>query len=316
MNSKNAAFTDLNLLRVFLAIWNLRNLTAAGERLGLTQPAVSHALRRLRDLFDDPLFVRAANVMVPTDAAARLHGPLEHAFGIINRALHDHGMFDPATANRLFRISMSDVSEFYYLPLLLARLEQIAPTVRLEIVQLSPVSVGTAMRSGDVDLALGFVPGLEEGCVTEVLFSDSFVCMMRAGHPAAETPLTAASLGELRYVYANTTATGHQMIEQWLSDIGVRRQTGLRLAHFALAPEIVRSTDLAVIFPKSVAQRINHGGAFCLKELPFDLPPVEVGVHTHGHFAGDMGIRWLRETLVTMFALGAGSAGRRRVAAR
>jgi DNA-binding transcriptional LysR family regulator len=272
MKLANASKLDLNLLRVFLAIWEQRSLTAAGARLELTQPA------------------------------ARLHGPIDQALGIVNRAMHDHGAFDPATAKRIFRVSMSDMSEFYYLPSLLAQLERVAPAVRLEIVPLSAGSVGAAMRAGEVDLALGFIPGLEEGFITDPLFSDGFVCLVRAGHPIVRKSLTVSALRSLRYIYADTGATGHQMIEQWLSDSGIRRQIGLRIARFTVAPEIVRKTDLAVIFPRSVALRINQDKAFCLMKLPLDLPTVEVGVHTHSHFGSDLGIRWLRKTLVTMFA--------------
>src|SRR5260370_28016664 len=110
MNQTNAGFADLNLLRVFLAIWDLRSLTAAGERLGLTQPAVSHALRRLRTLFDDPLFVRTPTTILPTEAAILLHRPLDESFNIINQAMQQLDQFDPATAARVFRISMSDMS--------------------------------------------------------------------------------------------------------------------------------------------------------------------------------------------------------------
>jgi len=103
---------DLNLLRVFLAIWDLRSLTAAGERLGLTQPAARHALRRLQLLFDDKLFVRAGNVMAPTEAATRLHAPLDEALRLISRAMQEYAQLEPATARRGFRLSMSDVAEF------------------------------------------------------------------------------------------------------------------------------------------------------------------------------------------------------------
>ena len=115
MSQPNLAGTDLNLLRVFLAIWDLRSLTAAGERLALTQPAVSHALRRLRTLFEDPLFVRTPNGMAPTDAAFRLYPPLSQAFALINEAVQQRAKFEAATAQRVFRISMSDMSEFYFL---------------------------------------------------------------------------------------------------------------------------------------------------------------------------------------------------------
>src|SRR5258708_32851883 len=106
-------YLDLDLLRVFLAIWDLRSLTAAGDRLGLTQPAISHALRRLRERFGDPLFVRVANRMLPTDAAVRLHEPLDQAFGLVNRAIQERVAFDPKVTQRVFRVAMSDVSECY-----------------------------------------------------------------------------------------------------------------------------------------------------------------------------------------------------------
>jgi DNA-binding transcriptional LysR family regulator len=305
MSQMNAA-VDLNLVRVFLAVWDQRSLTAAGDRLGLTQPAVSHALRRLRDLFGDPLFVRSPGGMVPTEAATRLHAPLRQAFDTINRALHEHASFDPATTERAFRIAMSDVSEFYYLPPLLARLEQVAPFVRLETFQLPPGSIATALRTGEVDLALGYVPQLEEGCISHRLFGDRFICLVRAGHPAAGAPLTAERLAALRYVHADTNASGQQLIERCLAELGVKRRIAVRSAHLTIAPEIVRNTDLAALFPQSMAERINEAGAFALLELPFDLPEIEIAVHAHTHFASDMGTLWLRETISSMLRPGLG----------
>ena len=298
------ALADLNLLRVFLAIWDLRSLTAAGARLGLTQPAVSHALGRLRRTFDDPLFVRAPGGMVPTDAATRLHAPLGQAFGIINRALHEHAAFDPATADRAFRIAMSDVSEFYYLPPLLGWLGTAAPGVRIETVQVGAGAAGAALRTGEIDLVVGYVPGLDGDCVSERLFMDAFVCLVRAGHPAGGGALTVEGLGGLRFVHADTNASGHRMVEQHLAGLGIVRRHAVRTAHFTVAPEIVGSTDLAVLFPRSVAERVNRGGGFCLLELPFVMPDVEIAVHSHSHFAGDLGIRWLRGRLVAMFGEG------------
>jgi len=296
------AAIDMNLFRIFLAIWDLRSLTAAGERLGLTQPAVSHALRRLRTLFDDPLFVRTPHTMEPTEAALRLHGPIDQAFGIIGAALQAHRRFDPATARRIFRISMSDMSEFYILPPLLAALDRRAPSIRFEIVQWSTDTVVSALRAGEVDLVLGYVPLLEVGCISERLFSDEHVCLVRAGHPLKGKRVSKAALATLRYVYPSTNATGHSMIEQWLGELGVQRDVILRLPHFTVAPEIIKNTDLAMIFPRSIAERFNQEGSFRLLALPFNLPPIEVKIHTHSRFSNDAGIRWLRDTLLAMFS--------------
>ncbi len=302
MSQTNSAGLDLNLLRVFLAIWDLRSLTAAGDRLGLTQPAISHSLRRLRERFDDPLFVRAANRMLPTEAAVRLHEPLDQAFGLINRAIQERVAFAPQVTQRVFRVAMSDVSEVYYLPRLMARLVRVAPMVRLDVVPLAIDAIVGAMRAGEVDLTIGYLKNLESECVSQTLFDDKFICMVRRGHPMGRSKLTKANFINMRYVHAGTNAPGHQMIEQWLAETGIKRHIAVRLGHFSVAPDIVRDTDLAVIFPESVARQLNSAKAFRLLTLPFDPPPVEIKVHTHPRFASDMGINWLRDTLVAMFA--------------
>ena len=137
MHSRNPASIDLNLLRVFLAVWESHSLTLAGEHLGLSQPAVSHALRRLRDLFGDPLFVRVGTSMTPTDAAMQLHAPIDEALGIIGKALQTRERFEPASASRTFRLAMSDMSEFFFLPPLLDSLQREAPQVRFDVVQMA-----------------------------------------------------------------------------------------------------------------------------------------------------------------------------------
>jgi DNA-binding transcriptional LysR family regulator len=301
MNKPNLGIADLNLLRVFLAIWDLRSLTAAGDRLGLTQPAVSHALRRLRNLFEDPLFVRTPTGMVPTDAAFRLYPPLAQALSIINDAVQQHARFDPATAHRVFRISMSDMSEFFFLPPLIALLDREARGIRIEAANIPVQSVSAAMRAGEIDLALGYVPGLDAGCVSQTLFVDEHVCVLRASHPLRKPKPTREDLAALRYVYASTNATGHRMVEQWLDELNFKRDVVLRLPHFVVAPEIVMNTDLAVIFPKSIARRFNRGKAFRIVPLPFALPPIEIQVHSHTQFAADPGIAWLRGMIHSMF---------------
>ena len=301
MNKPNLGIADLNLLRVFLAIWDLRSVTAASDRLGLTQPAVSQALRRLRNLFEDPLFVRTPGGMVPTDAAFRLYSPLAQAFSIINEAVQQLAKFDPATAQRVFRISMSDMSEFYFLPPLAAMLDRDARGIHIEVANVPLESVSAAMRAGEIDLALGYVPGLDAGCVSQTLFLDEHVCVVRTGHPLRKTKPSREDLATLRYVYASTNATGHRMVEQWLDELNLKRDVVLRLPHFVVAPEIVANTDLAVIFPRSIAQQFNRGKAFRILPLPFDLPPIEIQVHSHTQFAADPGIAWLRESILAMF---------------
>ena len=292
---------DLNLLRVFLAISDLHSLTAAGERLGLTQSAVSHALRRLREQFDDPLFVRTPDGMTPTEAARQLQVPLTQAFGIIHVAVQRLAQFDPSTANRVFRVSMSDMAEFYFLPPLLARLAEVAPAIKLEVTSVAVDALCTAMRGGAIDLALGYVPDLGPGCVSQTLFSDEHACMVRAGHPLHKRAPSREDLAALRYVYASSNATGHRMVEKWLDELHFTRTIVLRLPHFIVAPEIIQHTDLAIIFPRSIAGRFNRGRSFRILPLPFALPRIEVQLHSHVQFAADPGVAWLRGLIHDLF---------------
>lgn len=303
MKPANMALFDLNLLRVFLAIWETRNLTAAGQQLGLTQPAVSHALRRLREAFNDPLFVRVPTGVLPTETATRLHGPLSEALRIIRHAVQDGEIFDAGRAQRVFRVAMSDVSEFYFLPALMGWLTETAPGVDLKVVPLDPAKAAQAMRAGEVDLTIGFLAELEEqdDIDSRYLFTDTCACLVRAGHPILDGGEAEPDLASLRYINANVTAPGHQAVERWLTEAGVKRQVALRLGHFMAAPSVVRDTDLAVIFPTSIATQMNGDAAFALLPLPPGHPVVDVRVHTHAHFRGDTGIRWLTDSLIDLF---------------
>lgn len=287
---------DLNLLRVFFAIWDLRNLTAAGDRLGLTQPAISHALRRLRTRFNDPLFVRAANRMLPTEAAIRLHRPLDEAFAIISRALQEQVVFDPRTTGRRFRIAMSDIAEVYALPSLLATLSKDAPMARIDVVPLHPEEGAAAMRSGEIDLSVGHMNDAEQECSAIDLFHDRFVCMVRANHPVARGKRADANVEKLRFFLARLNNPTHQIVEKWLVESQARPRIAAR-GHFTIAPEVVRRSDLAAIFSEKLALRLHRAKEFRLLDLPLSLPPIEVKVRTHARFASDMGIGWLRETV-------------------
>lgn len=286
---------DLNLLRVFLAIWDLRSLTAAGDRLGLTQPAISHALRRLRERFGDPLFVRVANRMLPTDAAVRLHEPLDQAFELLNRTLQSGVVFDPRVTERTFRVAMSDIAEVYILPRLTAELARISPSIRVHVVPLFPETVAASMRSGEIDLAIGAVSVPDKDLVSIDVFTDRYICLVRAGHPIAKSKLTRSNLSKLRFFFARTTSSIYQLAEQWLADEEARPRIAVR-GHFTTAPEIVRNSDLAAIFPRLLALDLHRPRDFRLLDLPFELPLMEVRVHSHSRFANDTGIRWMCQT--------------------
>lgn len=292
--SKNPNSFDLNLVKVFLAIWELRSLTAAGQRLGLTQPAVSHGLRRLREHFSDPLFTRFGHTMVPTEAAARLFRSFDEAMQIMSQSIREHDAFAPDNAIRSFRIAMSDVSEFALLPRILPFLKEEAPGVRLESVELDAQSVEGDLRSGTIDAALGFLPHLGPECRSTPLFEDRFVCLLRQSHAFGGERLEAGDFSALGYIDVAAQAIGYRTVDQRLHQLGVQRDVKIQLRHFAVVPEIVRQTDLAALFPRFAAECANRLGGFRLLELAFDLPTIPIGFHIHRNFVANPGLDWLQ----------------------
>lgn len=301
MRNVNLSNVDLNLLKTFMAIWEFRSLTQAGDVLHLSQPAVSHALRRLREVFNDPLFVRNGAVMVPTDAAVRLHPPIDDALLIIRGALQQHAKFDPAASERSFRLAMSDMAELHVLPLLLQALGEKAPGVRVQTRQMPVEELNVALRNGDVEVAIGYLPGLGEDCIGELMLRDGFVCLLRSGHPLAQTELSRESLSELRYVHAETNATGHGLAEHALKAAGIQRNIAVRSPHFTVCPHVVAKTDLALVLPRTIANAFNQLGSFAIKELPIEMPVIQVKIYSHKRFQADSGIAWLRSELVQLF---------------
>ncbi len=297
---------DLNLLRVFFAIWDLRSLTAAGDRLGLTQPAISHALRRLRERFGDPLFVRVANRMLPTDAAVRLHEPLDLAFELLNRTLQSGVIFDASVTERTFRIAMSDIAEFHLLPQLVSELSRISPFVRIHIAPLIPESLASSMRSGEIDLAIGAINISDKELTSIEIMKDRYVCLARANHPIAKSTLTKEYFSQLRFFFARTTSSVHQLVEQSLANETAKLQIAVR-GHFTAAPDIVRNSDLVALFPRHLALQLNAKKEFRMLDLPFELPQMEIKVHSHSRFSNDTGIKWMAQTSAKILK---GKAGR------
>ena len=295
----NVQDVDLNLLRVFDAVLSERGVTAAAARLGLTQPAVSNALARLRALFGDPMFVRTPAGMDATPFARELGEPVRQALALLESALAHGPGFDPASSSRAFRFYMSDLGQTEFLPPLVERVRRVAPQVRLEALGLEPGAVGDALAAGSLDLAMGFLPALGPPVRRRALFRDSYVCLMRADHPIRK-------LTRKKFLAAShalvTYRGGHHVVEQALERAGVARRVVLRVPHFTVVPMVLERTDLILTLPARVARVYERRGNFRFLPPPLAIPPAEVALHWHERFDADPGNRWLREQLVELFA--------------
>lgn len=297
----NVQDIDLNLLRVFDAVLRERSVTGAAGRLGLTQPAVSNALARLRALFGDPLFVRSAAGMDATPFARGVAEPVRQALALLETALAHGPGFDPASATRAFRFYMSDLGQVEFLPPLVERVQRQAPGVRLEAVAYGLDDIPDALGSGALDLAVGFLPALGPPVMRRALFRDPYRCLMRAGHPAGER-LTRKRFLEASHVLVTYRGGGHRVIEEALERAGLSRRIALRVPHFTVVPMVLERTDLILTLPARVARVYERQGGFRTLPPPVPMPPAEVAVHWHERFEPDPGNRWLREQIIGLFA--------------
>lgn len=302
---------DLNLLRVFDALIQDRNLTRAGFRVGLSQPAMSHALAKLRKLTGDQLFVRVPTGMRPTEHASRIAPAVHEGLQLLGSALESEAAFEPSTAERNFQILLSDIGELVYLPRLICGLSALAPGVTIRVLNRPREAYADAFFSGDADLAIGFLPGLPEGFFQQRLFTDSYQCLVRADHPRIGKGLSLAQFVRESHVLVEPGGSGyvtaaHQtstttLIEHYLADQGLHRRVALRVPNFMAVAEVVQATDLIATIPSYLIRHGTRRPGVRMLPLPLKVPRFEVKQFWHERSHKDPGNRWLRGTILKMF---------------
>lgn len=288
---------DLNLLQTFHALHATGSVSRAAERLGVSQPGVSHSLKKLREAYGDPLFVRSQGGMAPTAKADRLARAVQQALHILDVAIHETERYDPAKSERSFRLHMTDIGESVFLPKLMHTLAKLAPGVRLEVSQLDDREIRPALEAGRIDLAIGYFPGLGAAFEKQVLLREKYVVLMRNGHPLARTRPGAAALRRLHYVLVRS----HSATARAVHDLGLEENVRLSIPHFMVLPRILAETDLAVIMPSRLSQEFLQMGKYRVWSPQVGLPAIDVSVHWYWRFAGDPGNRWLRELIASLF---------------
>lgn len=292
---------DLKLLVAFEAVLMQRNVTAAAQSIGLTQPAMSTALGKLRKVFKDPLFVRTSRGMEPTPFAMQLAEPIRHALHLIRQTLNREKTFDAATSTRTFRIVMTDIGERVFLPALLQRLNEIAPGVNVHTVQLPVKEMRESLESGQMDLAVGFIPDLAAGFYQQRLFKRSYVCVARGDHPTIGDSLTLKQYLAASHAIVSATGTGHDVVERMLADRGHTRRIALHVTHFLAIPLIVANTDLVVTIPAMLAESYLPTMNIKVLAPPLKMPVYAIMQYWHERFHEDPASRWLRELFCELF---------------
>jgi DNA-binding transcriptional LysR family regulator len=292
---------DLNLLRVFEAVWTTRSVSRAAERLQLTQPAVSSSLARLRREFGDPLFSRIGTRMEPTPLCARQAPALLEALSLIQRSVAGAEEFDPATSTRTFVLRIRDVGEAAFLPHLLAHCRAHAPHLGFETDYPSHEESMQGLAAGRIDIVVGYLPDLETGIHRRELYSDYYVCVMRPGHPFARRGFGIKEMAASDLLLVDYMGTGHSVLGRRLREARMADRVKLRVPQFLGAPYIVASSDLVWIVPQLIARELQSRFELVIKACPLALPQVSVDLYWHDRFHRDPGNQWLRQTFATLF---------------
>ena len=295
---------DLNLLVALDALLRHSSVTHAADEIGLSQPAMSRALARLRDFFDDPILVRSGHAMVPTHRALDLVAPLNDSLESIRRTLEPPGTFDARTARREFVVSAVDTTQAVVLPSLLKRIGDEAPGIEVSTAPLrSTTEMFAQLASGERDLAIGQFDSTPDGIQNAFLYHDRIVCLVRSGHPRIRGKLTMKRyLAESHLAPESTTAVERPFtIESILGAMGHTRHVACTLENLAMAPFVVARTDLLCSAPGETITPFASGLGLRILDPPFDTPGFDLHLAWHERNGPDGGHAWLRDTILDLF---------------
>jgi len=292
----NLSKVDLNLFIVFDAIYTEANLTRAGQIVGITQPAVSNALARLRETFNDPLFVRTAQGMVPTPMAQNIIGPVRNALALLRTSVQESRIFTPLQANKTFRISMTDLTEAVILPPLFQRLRRLAPALMIESFLCKRRETTKELAAGRLDFAIDAPLNTDPQVRHVKLMQDRYVCAMRQGHPLTDSTLSVDSYLGLTHIHISSRRNGLGYVDLALGKMGVQRKIALRSQHYLMAFQVLQQTNMVMTVPERFARRhqLRYLG------LPVDVPALETHLYWHESTDQDPANRWMREQIIEL----------------
>ncbi|MGE4336127.1 MAG: LysR family transcriptional regulator [Pigmentiphaga sp.] len=292
---------DLNLLIIFQYLLEERSLSAVARRMNLSQPAVSHALRRLRTAFDDELFVRTAAGMQPTPLAERLAEPVAEALALLSSMLEVRDAFDPATSRRRFTLALSDVGEIHFMPELVALCARLAPGVRIDVVRTTGAELRRSMEAGRVDIAVGVFENLGAGFFQRLLFRQGYLTLLQRDHPLAGAEISREAFLASEHLIV-TQAAPYGQINEALRRAGVNLSRHFSVPHFGAVPYIVADSALLATVPRKLAEVVAPRFGLATVPPPIRIPWLQTHVFWTRRLHRDAGHQWLRQQIIEVFA--------------
>lgn len=292
---------DVRLLQLFYAIYRNGSISKAAHSLNIGQPAASIGLNKLRSHFSDQLFVRVGNHMEATIVANELAPLVSEALTHIRAVSEYHKAFNPLESNQEFTLSMTDISHLNLLPTLLQYLKNHAPNIRLNVVTINS-QTPSLMSSGDIDLAIGFIPQLEAGFYQQTLFKQQYMALVSHDHPRI-TGNNLSSEDYLRedHIDVMSSGTGHYIVETELRKLGINRNVKVTLPSYLGIGLVIQETELIATIPERLSKLLLTRGRLKSLPLPYSLPSYSVKQHWHERMHGNPANQWLRQTCFELF---------------
>jgi DNA-binding transcriptional LysR family regulator len=294
---------DLNLLPIALALYDELSVSRAAQTLGMSQPAVSMALRKLRTTFNDPLFVRAPRGVTPTPRAHALIAVARPLVMALQQGILAEEQFNPGASTRPFTFALSDVGEMVFLPKLLERLRSQAPRAGIRSVSMPPHQIAEGLEKGDIDLTIGYFPDLtRQSFFQQRLFTHHFACLMRAGHPLRAKRLTTEAFLSMEHAVVRAEGRSQEIVERFLERKKISRKIVLLTPHFLSLPAIIARSDLITTVPHALALYFSRlSPDLVIVRPPFDIAGFDLKQHWHRKYHNDSRNQWLRRQVTQLF---------------
>jgi DNA-binding transcriptional LysR family regulator len=290
---------DLNLLTVFDAVMTELNVTRAADRLHMTQPAVSNALKRLRNLLNDELFIKVPSGVSPTPKAIKIWHPIREALAQIRRTL-ELPIFDPATTAATFTIAMNDFVAALLLPQFVTVLEEVAPLADIRTVPTTNINAPMLLEQAEIDLAIGVFPNPSSRLRSHTLLTSPLMCVMRRDHPLANKKLTLQRYVQAKHLLVTLSGEPTGFIDRLLQERGLTRRIALTVNQFAIAPQLIAKSDLMAILPTRIVQLSEFAEQLHLAPPPIEIAPSIVKMMWHERHHANPALQWLRSRLTAL----------------
>ncbi|WP_338759458.1 LysR family transcriptional regulator [Massilia sp. METH4] len=302
MNDLHNAELDLNLLPVFDALIRVGNVSRAADQLAMSQSAVSHALKRLRLFFDDPLFMKTGSGMQPTPRALELRGPVLSVMGTVRTELLVREGFNAATAKRGFSLLLTDMGELIFLPRLIARLRQTAPHCTVRTLQVAMRHVQAVLESGEGDLALGSLHAVPKGLFQQQLFTRSFVTIVNRRNRWIGDTLSRDQFFAMEHIVVSLSGKLEDAYDAIVDELDGPRRIYLTTPHFLTVPMIIEENpELIATVPRELATKFAGYKSIRMVPTPMPVPPFAIRQHWHPRFHHDAANMWLRQQVKGTF---------------